>query len=84
MQVVADLGSRARLLHMKDGPADEPKSAMTAAGAGAVDLAGIAAAADHAAWHIVELDRCETDMFDAVEESYRYLVGEGISKGRRT
>ncbi len=84
VQVVAGLGSRARLLHMKDGPADGPKSAMTAAGAGAVDLAGIAAAADHAAWHIVELDRCETDMFEAVAESYRYLVGEGISKGRST
>ena len=84
VQVVSDLGSRARLLHMKDGPADGPKSPMTAAGGGAVDLAGIAAAAEHAAWHIVELDRCETDMFEAVEASYRYLVGVGISLGRRT
>lgn len=81
-QVVRDLGDRARLLHMKDGPADDPKKAMTAAGAGAVDLRGIADAAEHAAWHIVELDRCETDMFEAVEQSYRYLVGEGISRGR--
>lgn len=82
VQVIADLGPRARLLHMKDGPADHPKSAMTAAGSGAVDLTGIAAAAEQAAWHIVELDRCETDMFEAVEASYRYLVGEGISRGR--
>jgi len=82
VEVVSRLGSRARLLHMKDGPADRPKSAMTAAGAGAVDLLGIAAASD-AAWHIVELDRCETDMFEAVEESYRYLVGQGVSKGRK-
>jgi sugar phosphate isomerase/epimerase len=83
VQVVGDLGSRARLLHMKDGPADRAKSPMTAAGAGVVDLVGIATAAKHAAWHIVELDRCETDMFEAVESSYRYLVGEGISQGRR-
>ena len=82
VQVVRELGSRARLLHMKDGPADEPKSFMTAAGAGAVDLAGIAAAAPQAAWHVVELDHCETDMFEAVEASYRYLVGKGISRGR--
>lgn len=82
VQVVSQLGSRARLLHMKDGPADQPKSAMTAAGSGAVDLAGVAAAAENAAWHIVELDRCATDMFEAVEQSYRYLVGEGISRGR--
>jgi len=81
-KAVADLGARVRLLHMKDGPADDPKKAMTAAGTGAVDLRGIAQAATHAAWHIVELDRCETDMFEAVEQSYRYLVGEGISRGR--
>jgi len=84
VQVVSDLGSRARLLHMKDGPADGPKSPMTAAGGGAVDLSGIAAAAEQAAWHIVELDHCATDMFEAVEESYRYLVEKGISKGRGT
>ena len=47
-------------------------------------MAGIAAAADQAAWHIVELDHCATDMFEAVEQSYRYLVAEGISKGRHT
>jgi sugar phosphate isomerase/epimerase len=82
VRVVAELGPRARLLHMKDGPADSPKKPMTAAGQGAVDLRGVAKAAEHAAWHIVELDRCETDMFEAVEESYRYLTSEGISKGR--
>jgi sugar phosphate isomerase/epimerase len=82
VEVVSELGARARLLHMKDGPADSPKSPMTAAGAGAIDLPGIAAAAPEAAWHIVELDRCATDMFEAVEQSYRYMVGEGISRGR--
>ncbi len=82
VRVVASLGPRARLLHMKDGPAKSPKSPMTAAGEGAVDLAGIARAAPHAAWHVVELDRCATDMFEAVERSYRYLTSQGISKGR--
>ena len=81
VEVVRSLGSRARLLHIKDGPADSPKSAMTAAGAGVVDIAGIAGVAD-AAWYIVELDRCETDMFEAVEQSYEYLVGEGLARGR--
>ncbi len=81
VEVVRSLGSRARLLHIKDGPADSPKSAMTAAGAGVIDIAGIAGVAD-AAWYIVELDRCETDMFEAVEQSYEYLVGEGLARGR--
>jgi hypothetical protein len=30
----------------------------------------------------VELDRCDTDMFEAVERSYDYLVGNGLSTGR--
>lgn len=79
--LVERLGPRASRLHMKDGPADGPASAMTAAGGGTIDLAAIAAA-DASEWHIVELDRCDTDMFDAVEASYAYLVGQGISLGR--
>ena len=79
--VLERLGPRAARLHMKDGPADAPESAMTAAGDGKVDLAA-AAAASPAAWHIVELDRCDTDMFEAVERSYAYLTGQGISSGR--
>ena len=75
------LGARAARLHMKDGPADAPEAAMTAAGDGKVDLAA-AAAASPAAWHIVELDRCDTDMFEAVERSYAYLTSQGISSGR--
>lgn len=75
------LGERASRLHLKDGPADDPGAAMTAAGTGAVDFAAVAAA-DQAAWHIIELDRCETDMFDAVEASYRYLTRAGLSRGR--
>ena len=50
--------------------------------AGAVRVA--LAAATQAAWHVVELDRCDTDMWEAVEESYRFLITEGISEGRST
>jgi sugar phosphate isomerase/epimerase len=81
--VLRQLGPRARLLHMKDGPADEPASAMTAAGEGKVDLAGIAAAARAADWHIVELDRCDSDMWEAVARSYAHLTSRGISEGSR-
>jgi sugar phosphate isomerase/epimerase len=81
-QIVAELGSRARLLHVKDGPADVPKSPMVAVGDGIVDVPGVLAAAPSAGWHIVELDRCTTDMFEAVERSYDYLVGNGYSRGR--
>jgi len=81
-ELVTQLGSRVGLLHVKDGPADEPPSPMVAVGDGAVDVAGVLEASPSARWHIVELDRCATDMFDAVERSYDYLIGSGLSRGR--
>ena len=81
-QLVAELGTRVGLLHVKDGPADEPKNPMVAVGDGVVDVPGVLAASPTARWHIVELDRCATDMFDAVERSFDYLVGGGYSRGK--
>jgi sugar phosphate isomerase/epimerase len=82
IEVLTAFGDRVRLLHVKDGPADVPESNMVAVGSGLVDIAAVLAAAPNAAWHVVELDRCDTDMFEAVEASYRYLVGNGLSAGR--
>ena len=53
-----------------------------AVGDGAIDIPGALAAAPGARWHIVELDHCDTDMFDAVERSYHYLVDNHLSRGR--
>lgn len=79
--VVKELGARAPLLHIKDGPCDKEKS-MTAVGTGEVDFPAIVEAAGaHVEWMIVELDRCDTDMMDAVEQSYKYLVGEDLARG---
>lgn len=80
-EVIARAGSRARLLHVKDGPVDPP-SPHTAVGEGRIDVPAAIAAGAHAEWHVVELDQCATDMFDAVEKSYRHLVGAGLSAGR--
>jgi sugar phosphate isomerase/epimerase len=77
-----ELGSRCRLLHVKDGPATEPGADMVAVGKGAVDVAAVLEANENVAWHIVELDRCATDMFEAVEQSLRYLIASGLSSGR--
>lgn len=66
-------GSRAKLLHIKDGSGiqDQP---MTAVGKGVQDFPAITAAAkENVDWLIVEIDDCATDMMTAVEESYRYL-----------
>ena len=80
---VAKLGCRAPLLHIKDGPAVKEK-AMTAVGKGVLDWpAVVAAASDNLQWMVVELDSCDTDMMQAVEDSYKYLVGNGLAQGRK-
>ncbi len=78
-----ELGARIRLLHVKDGPADLPQNAMVSVGKGTIDIPRVIAAGPDVQWHIVELDRCDTDMTTAVSESYTYLIGNGLSKGRK-
>lgn len=83
VEVVKHLGERAPVLHIKDGPCDR-ESDMTAVGDGIVDIPGvIAAGGAHTEWQIVELDRCATDMVEAVRKSYEYLVGNGLATGTR-
>ena len=83
VEVVKQVGARAPLLHLKDGPID-PDGDMTAVGGGKMDVPGIVAAtADTAEWHIVELDRCATDMLQAVHDSYTYLTTNGLSRGKK-
>ncbi|HLV34243.1 MAG TPA: sugar phosphate isomerase/epimerase [Spirillospora sp.] len=83
VDVLKQVGARAPLLHIKDGPADSPDADMVAVGSGAMDWNAImAASASTAEWHIVELDRCATDMYAAVADSYKYLVGKGWSRGK--
>ena len=80
-QVVAKLGSRAPLLHIKDGPADSTQSPMVAVGDGVMNVEAILNAGQPA-WAVVELDRCATDMVEAVAASARYLLGKGWAQGK--
>lgn len=80
VSLVQELGARAPLLHIKDGPAVQGQP-MTAVGAGTLDIPAIVTAARGTAdWLIVELDECATDMLEAVEQSYRYLVENGLGQ----
>jgi len=82
--MIRKYGARVPLLHIKDGPADSPKSPMTAVGAGTMNWAEVfSAVTTHTEWLIVEIDRCSTDMWTAVADSCRYLVDNGYAKGRR-
>ncbi len=80
-QIVEKLGERAPLLHMKDGPCTQD-SDMVAVGDGEMDFSQIVEASHGTSdWLIVELDRCETDIMEAVEKSYNYLVTHDLARG---
>ncbi len=73
IDVLRQLGNRAPMLHIKDGPTtlDQP---MTAVGTGMMDFPAILAA-HKADWLIIEMDRVAGEVLPAVEESLRYLNG---------
>jgi sugar phosphate isomerase/epimerase len=77
-ELLARLGDRVRYLHVKDGPVTR-EDPMTAVGQGRMPVTGILAAAPQAEWHVVELDRCATDMLTAVRESLEWLASQGLA-----
>ncbi len=82
ISVLKEMGERAPLLHIKDGPTVQADP-MTAVGSGVMDFPAILeAAGDIPQWLIVEQDRTAGDMVADVEQSYAYLVGSGLARGR--
>jgi sugar phosphate isomerase/epimerase len=86
--IVKKMGSRARLLHIKDGPArwndslpqDNPDP-MTAVGKGVQNFPAIVKAADgNTEWMVVEMDKTATDVFVALKESYDYMIGNKLAR----
>jgi sugar phosphate isomerase/epimerase len=80
---VSRYSSRTPLLHLKDGPLEKDKPQM-ALGAGKMDLPSVIEATDPEIlrWIIVELDACEGDMEDSLQESYNYLTANELAQGR--
>ncbi len=85
VEVVSKNKSRLPLLHIKDGMLEEGKHVHTAVGSGKLDIPAIIAAADPNVleYVVVELDACETDMMQAVKDSYRYLTSNGLAEGNK-
>ena len=82
--VVKELGPRAPLLHIKDGPCAKGMH-MTAVGEGIVNFPAIVRnAGTNAEWMIVELDSCASDMLEAVVKSYAYLVKNWLAHGKKS
>jgi sugar phosphate isomerase/epimerase len=75
-EVLARLGERVRLLHVKDGPAvSYADDVMVPIGDGPTDWVRVLAAPSGVRWHLVELERLHVDVFEALERSYAYLSG---------
>lgn len=82
VEIVRKFGSRAPLLHIKDGEGRRGVP-MVAVGEGSLDFPAIVqASAGHVKWMIVELDECATDMIEAIQKSYTYLTGKGLAHGK--
>ena len=82
VEYIRRLGERVAVLHLKDGPADSVESDMTALGDGNVDLLGCVAAGEgHVKLLMLEMDRCATDTWEAVEKSFVYLKENGLANG---
>ena len=82
--VLKELGPRAPLVHVKDGPCVK-EADMQALGEGITDFkALVEAGTAHTEWWIVELDRCATDMMEAGIKSYNYMIQEGLARGNKS
>lgn len=85
VKFISKYGTRQPLLHIKDGMLVEGSHVHTAVGSGKLDMPSIIGAAnpDVVEYLIVELDACETDMLQAVKDSYRYLKDSGLGLGTK-
>jgi len=82
--VIKELGTRAPLLHIKDGPGVRGQ-VMTAIGDGVIDVPAIIKAGENTSdYMIVEIDNCDGDMMTAVQKSYTYLTSKGLARGNKS
>ena len=80
--IIKKFGSRAKMLHMKDGPAlfsqkllEDKPDPMVPLGRGAQNIPAIAKAArGYIEWMVIEMDVVATDVYQAIKDSYNYLL----------
>ncbi|MFY7954416.1 MAG: sugar phosphate isomerase/epimerase family protein [Armatimonadaceae bacterium] len=68
------LAASPRLIHLKDGPGNTD-GAKTPLGTGILPLADLAETISAETWKIVEMDDCDSDLWIALEQSHRTLIG---------
>ncbi len=84
-KAVKDFGSRAPLLHIKDGPAVKGDKAyeQVPAGKGVMNFPAIVEAGNkNIEWMIVEFDEYSGDIFEGIKNSYDFLISNKLAKGK--
>jgi sugar phosphate isomerase/epimerase len=74
-------------MHIKDGPAkwndklaEDNPDPMTPVGKGTQDFPSIIKAAkNNTEWLVIEMDKTTIDVFDALKQSFDYMVGKGLA-----
>lgn len=85
--IVSKLGNRVKLMHIKDGPAkwsdklaEDNPDPMTPVGKGTQDFpAIIKAAKNNTDWLVIEMDKTEIDVFDALQQSFDYMINNKLA-----
>jgi sugar phosphate isomerase/epimerase len=72
------LGDRVSAIHVKDGAVTADVKDQVAVGSGSLPIRDILDAAPHAL-RVVELDDSRADRFDAVRDSFDWLVEQGLA-----
>lgn len=79
-EVLRRFGGRVRFIHVKDGPVTSyGNDVLVPVGQGAVDMASALSAAGSVEWHIVELERLDMDVFEALRESIDFMTAGGYT-----
>ncbi|MET3905668.1 sugar phosphate isomerase/epimerase [Paenarthrobacter sp. 4246] len=74
VELLARLGDRVKLIHIKDGPATTDTKAQLPAGQGTVPVLDVIAAAKSLEVGVVEFDDYSGDIFEGITESLAYLT----------
>jgi hypothetical protein len=68
-----------KFIHIKDGPLTPDPSSQVAVGDGKMAIWDVISAAASLEAGVIELDDFHGDMFEAVEDSYKYLSAGKVS-----
>lgn len=79
VDILARLGDRVKLIHIKDGPMTTDTKAQQPAGKGKVQVLDVIAAAKALEVGVVEFDDYEGDIFQGIAESLAFLNSAGAS-----